>query len=280
MKRSKSSRLSITGFAVVALLSTAIIPTGAFAASSEIGSVNFASNSSSLTPAAKRTLSGLKSKIVTSDKLTATGYIRNHSNNGHTVALARANAVKNYLVSIGVKATIGVADGGVPKVGGSTASANKVTIIKTVSNVASSNYTVTAGMSSVASPSKLSESFCTGATVKAELKPTKGGTTYSKTAKGTWDGFFKSCYFSATVTGTFTGTYKAKITITDPSNAKILKYFLPSANQTNGLTPNDWSRTSPNDDTVVIELKNPVTPLAGFGGSAINHAVSLLLNDD
>ena len=271
MKLSKSSRLSITGLATAALLSTAIIPTGASAASTTGGTVYFASNSSTLTPAAKSTLNSLKSKIAASDKLTATGYIRNHSNNGRTVALARANAVKNYLVSIGVKATIDVADGGVPKIGGSIDSADNVTITK-------STYTISAEMISTSQTANLTGSFCTGVSAKAQLIPTKGGTTYSKTAKGTWYATSKLCSFSASITGKFTGTYKAKITFTDSSKAKILRYFiLGDGTITYGDDSGDFTRTWPDYDTVIVEAKNPANPLAGFGGSAIDQSLSVNL---
>lgn len=256
MKLSKSSRFSFIGLAVATLLGTAIITPSASAATSTLGTVYFASNSATLTPAAKRTLQSLKNSISKSDSVTATGHIRNHSNKSASIAQDRANAVKNYLASIGVKAKIKVANGGMPKVGSSLASADNVVVSK-VAVVQSSTYYIGAGMLSTLLESNLSESFCTGISLKAELTPTNGGASSSSSVKGTWT-VSKACTFNAEITGKFTGTYTAKLTLTDPSNAKILKLYHPG-----GGTRSLFTFSHPDDDTLVIVRKDKVTPVPG-----------------
>jgi len=256
MKLSKPSRFSFIGFAVAALLGATLIPTSATAATTTLGTVYFKSNSSTLSSAGKQTLSGLKNSISKSDTVTATGHIRNHSNKSDTIGLDRAKAVKTYLVSIGVKATIKVVDGHMPIVGSADSTADNVVVSK-VAVVQSSTYYIGAGMLSTLLQSNLSEAFCTGISLKAELTPTNGGASSSSSVKGTWT-VSKACTFNAEITGKFTGTYTAKLTLTDPSNAKILKLYHPG-----GGARSNFTFSHPDDDTLVIVRKDKVTPVPG-----------------
>ena len=114
------------------------------AGATPIGVVQFSSGSSNLNNTAKGILSAISKKIAKTDSVTLTGYLRNHSNQDSSIGLSRANAVKNYLVSIGVKASIKTVNGGVPKIGGSLASANQVVVdVKKKSSTSPGSFKVT-----------------------------------------------------------------------------------------------------------------------------------------
>ena len=134
------AKVAVVGVLTASLL-VALPATQAAPKSTSLGTVTFAKQSSTLSTSAKTILNGLKRKIGKSGTITVTGYIQNHAGEQRSLGLARAQSVKTYLASQGVKLEIKTSNAGIPRIGGSTAAARKASVALAAKSSSSTSST-------------------------------------------------------------------------------------------------------------------------------------------
>ena len=270
-------RSKIAVLTVAALFGAGLTSAPANAATDNLGAVYFSGRSSILSPSAKKTLGALKSKIAKTDTITATGYIRNHQNISPSVGLNRANAVKNYLVSIGVKAKVKVVNGGILKKGGSVAAANKVTITKVKGKTTNGKGTYKLGVALGVfnNDPTILQAICNdnGLALNAELTPVKGKK-LTGVGHASYDSSSGVCHVQATVSGLSAGDYMSKILLVDKTQSDLLTRYVIAADQGDGVDRTDMNLNPLGNVAFEITMESPLTSLGNSdpkSGVLLNH---------